>query len=138
MRIHVLGIAAVCVLGTASANAAERCAAFIAKSSSTTRAADAALVKRFAPGQIVTAADVGKVMVQGPWRLIWATPKNAERGVYFFCRGKQGGYRLAETWGGVVAPGERQGTIQWTGTIKGGGPSLKLAECFADALVAGE
>ncbi len=77
-------------------------------------------------------------MVEGPWRLIWATPRNAERGVYFFRRGEDGGYQLVEAWGGVLAPDERKDAIKWAGEIKGGGPSLQLAGCFADALLAGD
>ena len=140
MRNHVLvlGAAVIGVLVTASANGAESCAEFTEKSTPTTRATDAALVQRLDPGQSVTAEDVGKVMVEGSWRLVWAVPKNAERGVYFFRRGKEGGYQLAATWGGVLAPDEEQDGINWAGEIKGGGPSRQLAECFAKALVAGE
>ena len=138
MRTCILAAAAISVLVTPCANAAENCAAFVEKSTAATRATDAGLVQRLDPGQSVTAEGVGKVMVEGPWRLVWATPKNAERGVYFFRRGKEGDYQLAETWGGVLAPDERQDGIKWAGEIKGGGPSRQLAECFADALVAGE
>jgi hypothetical protein len=138
VRIYRLCAAVIGMLVTGSAHAAENCAALKEAATPSTRAADAALVKRLDPGQSVTAGDVGTVMVEGPWRLVWATPKNAERGVYFFRRGEDGSYQLAETWGGVMLPDERQDGIKWTTEIKGGGPSQQLAGCFADAVIAGE
>jgi hypothetical protein len=138
MRIYGFAVAAAGLLFAVPAGAADRCAALVAKQNSVTRATDAARIKRSDASASVGAADIGKVMVEGPWRVVWATPKNAERGVYFFRRGAKGLYRLAGTWGGVLAPGERQDGIKWASAIKGGGPSPRLARCFADAVIAGE
>jgi hypothetical protein len=71
------------------------------------------------------------------WRLVWATPSDAERGVFFF-RKTGARYRLIDIWGGVIARDERAGTIAWARSRKGGGPSPRLAACFADALAAGK
>jgi hypothetical protein len=138
MRIYGFAVAAAGLLFAIPAVAADRCAPLVAKQSSVTRASDAARIKRSESSALVAAADIGKVMVEGPWRIVWATPKNAERGVYFFRRGAKGFYRLAGTWGGVLAPDERQDGIKWANAIKGGGPSPRLARCFADAVIAGE
>lgn len=117
---------------------ANSCAVFVVKPTPASRAADAARVRSADRNQKIDASGIGTVMVEGPWRLVWATPKNAERGVYFFRRTKNGGYRLATTWGGILAPDERQDGITWASQIKGGGPSPKLAACFADTVIAGE
>jgi hypothetical protein len=138
MRFYCL-VAALVGLGLAApANAANSCAAFVAKQTSASKAADVARILLADRNQTFGANGIGKVMVEGPWRLVWATPKDAERGVYFFRRSKKGGYRLAKIWGGVLAPDERQDGIKWASQITGGGPSARLAGCFADAVVAGE
>jgi hypothetical protein len=102
---------------------------------SATRAADARLVS--GSGQRVTAANISYVLAEPGWRLIWATPKNAERGVFFFRKtGKT--FRLVDTWGGVIAPDERADTAKWARTRPGGGPSPRLSACFADAVADGK
>ena len=136
MRSLILGS----LMALAGANpelAAGSCAALTAKPTQVSRAGDAALVARLGK-QAVTVADIGPVMVDGPWRLVWATPHDAERGVYFFRRTGKGGYRLIDIWGGVLAPGERGNGISWARKLRGGGPSARLAGCFADAVVAGK
>jgi hypothetical protein len=138
MRIHILAAATFGLIVATPASAAGSCAAFVAKQTPASQAADAARIHRADSAQTFGSNGIGKVMVEGPWRLVWATPKDAERGVYFFRRTKKGGYRLAGTWGGVLAPDERQDGIKWASEIKGGGPSPRLAGCFADAVVAGE
>lgn len=138
--MRFLYLAALCVSTSlaAPANAADNCDAFVARQTRASQAADAARIRLADPNQTIGAKGIGKVMVEGPWRLVWATPKDAERGVYFFRRANKSGYRLAKIWGGVLAPGERQDGIKWARQIKGGGPSPRLAACFADAVVAGE
>lgn len=138
MRTCSFAAVALGLLCAAPAVAADRCAPLVAKQSAATRAADAARIRRSEASVKLASADVGRVMVEGPWRAVWATPKNAERGVYFFRRGAKGVYRLAGTWGGVLAPDERQDGISWASAIKGGGPPPRLARCFADAVIAGE
>lgn len=135
MRMTVLGLA-ITLTATTSAQASGSCAALMAKQTAVSRADDAALVARLGK-QSVAANNIGPVMFEGPWRLVWATPHDAERGVYFFRRGGKRGLRLIDIWGGVLAPGERGEGMSWARNLRGGGPSVHLAGCFADAVVAG-
>ena len=136
MRRYALGLA-IAFSVTSPAQASGNCDALVSKQTAVSRAADAALVARLGK-QSVTAANVGVVMSEGPWRLVWATPRNAERGVYFFRRSKQGGLHLIDIWGGVLAPGERSDGVSWARKLSGGGPSVRMSECFADAVIAGK
>ena len=136
MRRYALGLAIACSV-TSPAQASRNCDALVAKQTAVSRASDAALVARLGK-QSVAAANVGVVMSEGPWRLVWATPRDAERGVYFFRQSKQGGLHLIDIWGGVLAPGERGDGVGWARKLHGGGPSVRLAECFADAVIAGK
>jgi hypothetical protein len=86
--------------------------------------------------QDIKADGVTLILADGPWRLVWATPAAAERGVYFYRRGAKGGYRLIDTWGGVIAPDERAETVVWAQT-RAGHPPQRIAGCFADAVLAG-
>lgn len=87
--------------------------------------------------QRVRPADIGHVLQKGSWRLVWATPDAAERGVFFLRRDTIGAWRYADVWGGVIAPDERAGTIRWA-QQRGGDFPPALAACFADALLAGK
>lgn len=135
MRVFFLALA-ITLAATTPAQASGRCAALVAKQTAVGRAGDAALVARLGKQQLA-ASDIGPVMVEGPWRLVWATPHDAERGVYFFRREGSSGLRLIDIWGGVLAPGEREAGMGWARKLRGGGPSVRLAGCFADAVVAG-
>jgi hypothetical protein len=135
MRVTVICLA-ILFAATTSAQASGNCAALAAKQTAVSRATDAALVARLGK-QSVAAKDIGPVMFEGQWRLVWATPADAERGVYFFRRSDKGNLRLIGTWGGVLAPGERSEGIRWAQKLRGGGPSVRLAGCFADAVLAG-
>ena len=140
MRATAIAIAMGAALFTAPALAAPNaargaCAALHPPTSTAQRAADAALVTRVGK-QRVSAKQVGYVLAEGEWRLVWATPSDAERGVFFFHRAGRHGYRLVETWGGVIAPDERDSTIAWA-QARAGHPSRRLATCFVDALTAG-
>ena len=85
--------------------------------------------------QPVRGSEISDVMDGGAWRLIWATPAESERGVYFLTRrGK--GWKYVDVWGGVIAPEERASTIAWA-RQRGPGVPATLAACFADALLAG-
>ena len=99
------------------------------------QAQEAALVARLS-GQRIEAGDLGRVLAEGEWRLVWATPQEAERGV-FFLRREGAEWHLVEIWGGVITPGERADTIAWARKLPGAPPE-RLAGCFADALLAGE
>jgi hypothetical protein len=114
----------------------DRCAALRPPNSAAQRSADAALVTRVGK-QRVSAAQVGFVLAEGDWRLVWATPSDAERGVFFFHRAGRHGYRLVDTWGGVIAPDERSDTIAWA-QARAGHPSRRLAVCFVDAVIDGK
>ncbi|PTS74564.1 hypothetical protein DBR17_16890 [Sphingomonas sp. HMWF008] len=98
------------------------------------RAAEAKRIGRDAK-QTVKPDGVTLILADGPWRLVWATPAEAERGVYFYRRTAKGGYRLIDTWGGVIAPEERKETIAWA-QARAGHPPQRIADCFADALLA--
>lgn len=76
-------------------------------------------------------ASVEYILAAAPWRIVWATPQEAERGVYFFRSG-----RLVDTWGGVLAPGERRDGVNWAMAAPRRVPA-RLAGCFADAVLAG-
>ena len=73
-----------------------------------------------------------RVMRQGDWTLVWATPNDMEAGVFFLKRGAQP--ELVETWGGVATPEERAEIAQWARKLPGN-PPPELAECFASAVV---
>ena len=125
-----------CGLAVATPAAAKSsCVGLTPRLTPASRAADAQLVTR--SGQHVAAADISYVLAEPGWRLIWATPKDAERGVFFFRKtGRH--YRLVDTWGGVIAPDERAETAKWARARAGGGPSPRLSACFAGALAAGK
>ena len=77
---------------------------------------------------------IGEVLSDGKWRVIWATPENAENGVYFFRRGAKA-WRYVDVWGGVVAPGEKPGVLSWARKL---GAPPAIARCFADTAAAEE
>lgn len=135
MRTGLLVLGTLAAIAATPAAARSNCAAMTVRMTATTRAADARLVT--GTGQRTTASDVSYVMTEPGWRLIWATPKDAERGVFFFrTTGKSP--RLVDTWGGVIAPDERAGTAKWARALKGGGPSPALSACFAQAVADGK
>lgn len=84
----------------------------------------------------VRPADVSYGLGEGAWRLIWATPALAERGVFFFHK-RDGAYRLVDTWGGMLGPNERGMAAAWARKL-GGDVSRSLAQCFERALTAGK
>lgn len=133
MRIFVMALALGFVAGSVPAAARDACGALRAPAS--TRAADAALVTRIGR-QKVSAKQVGYALSEGSWRLVWATPSDAERGVFYFRRAGKG-YRLVDTWGGVIPPDERNETIAWA-HARAGHPSRRLSACFVDAVIAGK
>ncbi|MEO5866734.1 MAG: hypothetical protein ABIS14_09710 [Sphingomonas sp.] len=120
------------ILAPAAAVAGPNCTALTVRSSPTQQRADATLVTQVAH-QRVGPAQVGRVLTMGPWRFVWATPTNAERGVFLFHKEAKRGYHLVDIWGGVIMPEERADTIDWARRLKGS-PPRPLAECFADAL----
>jgi hypothetical protein len=69
-----------------------------------------------------------RVMRQGEWTLVWATPNDREAGVFFLRRGAEP--ELVEIWGGVATPEEEAEIEQWARKLAGG-PPAELAQCFA-------
>jgi len=135
MRATLLLIALAAAIAPEPAAASASCRALRVPLTQGIRAAEAARVTREA-GQRTRPADVSLVQAEGPWRLVWATPAEAERGVFFFRLGRDRRYRLIDTWGGVIQPSERAETIAWA-RARAMGPPPRLAACFADALLAG-
>ncbi|CAN5548420.1 hypothetical protein BH10PSE14_BH10PSE14_24760 [soil metagenome] len=136
MRVSLLSLAVMSGLLASPVVAApgDRCAALHPATTAAQSRADAALVTRVGK-QKVAAAQVSHVLAEGDWRLVWATPADAERGVFFFHRAGRQGYRLVDTWGGVIAPDDRSGSIAWA-QARAGHPSRRLATCFVDAVMA--
>jgi len=85
--------------------------------------------------QPVKAGEISDIMDGGDWRLVWATPAESERGVYFLTRSGSS-WKYIDVWGGVIAPEERASTIAWA-QQRGRKVPAALAICFADALLAG-
>ena len=84
----------------------------------------------------VRPADVSYVLGDSNWRLVFATPADAERGVFVLRRAGRG-YRLVDTWGGVMAPDEHGQAAAWARALSGGGVPARLAACMDRAIVAG-
>jgi len=137
MRVSPIAMAVALSLLASPVLAAPRdgCTALRAPATAAARSADAALVTRVGK-QRVSAKQVSYALSERDWRLVWATPSDAERGVFFFHRAGRAGYRLVETWGGVIAPEDRTDSIAWAQT-RAGRPSRRLATCFVDAVMAG-
>lgn len=87
-------------------------------------------------GQRVRPADVSYVLNEGPWRLVFATPRDHERGV-FVLRQNGRSYRLIETWGGVMDPEEAGQAAAWARGLSNGGVPARLAACMDRAIIAG-
>lgn len=125
-------------LALASPAQAADCAALTAKLTSATRTADAAMIRKQA-GQKVRASGIDAVLTEGQWRLVWASPVNAEQGVFFFRRTGKSGWRFVDIWGGVAAPDEREDVVKWARALGGGdGAPPRIAQCFADRVISGD
>ncbi len=126
---------AMLMMMTAAASLPAPCTALRQPNGPSVRAAEAKRIARDAK-QTVKPDGVTLILAEGAWRLVWATPTEAERGVYFYRRTAKGGYRLIDTWGGVIAPDERKETIAWA-QARVGHPPERIVGCFADAVLAG-
>ena len=76
--------------------------------------------------------NVTRVMRQGDWTLVWATPNDLEAGVFFLHR--QAKPELVETWGGIAAPDEGSAIAAWARKLPGT-PPAELSQCFASTIV---
>jgi hypothetical protein len=124
-------IAFAVLLSTASAS----CAHLAVALNPSLRRAEARQIAMLS-GQRVRASGVSYVLAERNWRLVFATPNDAERGVYVLRRSGSG-YRLIDTWGGVLAPNERGEATTWARGLKGGGVPHRLAACMDAAILAG-
>ncbi len=136
MRCVYLAFLTILMASPLPASARSSCSQMTVRLNAASRLKDARLTSTATDP--VRAANVSYVLVEPGWRVIWATPDNAERSVYFFRRLGKDSYRLVDSWGGVIAPDERKETVAWARHLKGGGPSEALSRCFAAALVAGK
>lgn len=111
------------------------CAALAPRLTQAVRRTDAARVTSLS-GQRVRAGDVSYVLSEGDWRLVFATPANAERGVFVMRRiDGRTRYRLVDTWGGVMdEPGP---AAAWARALPNGGVPARLAQCMDSAIIAG-
>ena len=134
---HAVIIASI-ALATApgTAIAADRCAGLRQSGGHAAHRADASLVSRVGR-QHVTADEIGPALAEGDWRVVFATPSNAERGVFFFKRGAGQRFRLIDVWGGVIPPDERASTIKWIAAHYHQPPML-LTACVVDTVIAGK
>lgn len=137
MRGAATAIAAALGLAVAHPAQAKTCADLFVTSTDETRADDAKVV-RLQTFQKVAARNIGKVIDDGRWRLIWATPDAAERGVYFFRHTRDHGLVYANVWGGVIAPGEEAGVARWARGLARKGPDRRTVACFIEAVKAGD
>ena len=119
-----------------SAQPSGTCAALNLRLTPAVRRAEAARVTSLA-GRRVRAPEVSRVLADGNWRLVFATPADAERGV-FVIRRTGSRYRLVDTWGGVLAPDESGAAAAWARGLPGGGVPRRLANCMNEAILAGE
>ncbi len=126
----ILIAAALLAAAPAEANS---CTGLESRATPLSRKADAALIRQLAR-QGVRASGIGQAITDGKWRVIWATPQEAENGIFFFQRQAKG-WRLKGTWGGVVAPGEQADVRSWARNI---GAPPRIARCFADRAAAEE
>jgi hypothetical protein len=122
------------LLGPVGAHAATTCASMRAAQTPAVAAADAALVSTLGRAR-VTPQEIGPVLADGPWRLVFATPTAAERGVFFFRRDLRGRFRLVEVWGGVIPPEERTETVRWISS-RYGAPAFVVG-CMVELVIAG-
>ena len=120
----------------APALASDRCATLRQPASRAARGVDAMLVSHVGR-QKVSADHVGPVLAEGDWRVVFATPGDAERGVFFFKRDGRRRFQLVDTWGGVIPPDERASTIAWIGKHYHQ-PPARLTACVVDAVIAGK
>lgn len=86
--------------------------------------------------QRIAPVDVAAVLSDGTWRLVFATPRDMERGVYVLRSDGGGRYTLVDTWGGVLEPGANDAAT-WARALPHGGVPARLARCMNAAIQAG-
>ncbi|HZH06990.1 MAG TPA: hypothetical protein VEY69_09970 [Lautropia sp.] len=111
------------------------CSAVTPRLTQAVRRTEAARVSTLA-GRRVRPAEVSHIIADRNWRLVFATPEDAERGVFVMRRSGRN-YRLVETWGGVLEPSDRGDAARWARGLPGGGVPATLANCMDRAILAG-
>jgi len=89
------------------------------------------LTKFVPPAQIT----VDRSMSIGNWTAVWATPKSAEQGVFFYSQEKSG-LKYYDVWGGYAQPAEKSSLVQWVKKLDPSAPDA-FAQCFAEKATAG-
>jgi hypothetical protein len=116
-------------------SASAGCAALAPPLTPRIRHSEAARISSLAH-QRVRPSDISYRLVEGNWRLIFATPAEAERGV-FVLRRTGARDRLVDIWGGILSPDERGQAAAWARSLPGGGVPPRIARCMDDAIGAG-
>jgi len=126
-------LASLAAMVAATPAAAENCDLYRIPLSDKLRESEAARIT--ATGQATRPGQVKLIYEERGWRLVWATPDNAERGVFFFHR-EASDYRYVDVWGGVIPPDEIGSGTRWAMKLPGGVPR-RLAQCFEKAVMRG-
>lgn len=78
---------------------------------------------------------IDKELTMGNWTAVWATPKGAEQGIFFYSQEKSG-LTYHDVWAGYATPAEKPSIVQWVKKLSPSVPN-DFAECFADTVTAG-
>jgi len=127
-------LASLAALIAATPAAAERCDSYRIPLSNKLRQFEAAQIS--ATGQTVRPGQVRLVYEDRGWQMVWATPDNAERGVFVF-RKDSGAFKYVDVWGGVLAPDEVGSGTSWAVKLPHGGVPRRLAICFEAMVMRG-
>ncbi len=85
-------------------------------------------------GQSPAQIHVQRLLTIAPWTAVWATPANAERGVFFFSNTKSG-LVYHDVWGGVASPSEQADVAHWIAKLSPIMPP-SFAQCVAQSITA--
>ncbi len=89
------------------------------------------LTKWQSPAQI----KIDKALTLENWTAVWATPQNAEQGIFFYSQEKSG-LTFHDVWGGYATPSDKPNIVQWVKKLSPSAPD-GFAECFAEIVTAG-
>ncbi len=86
------------------------------------------LTKWEPPAQI----KIGKAISLKNWTAVWATPKDAEQGVFFYSQEKSG-LTFHDVWGGFAVPSDKPDIVRWVKKLSSSVPD-NFAECAAETI----
>ncbi len=89
------------------------------------------LTKWEPPAQI----KIDKAISLKNWAAVWATPKNAEQGIFFYSQGKSG-LTFHDVWGGFALPSDKPDVVRWVKKLSSSVPD-DFAECAAEIITGG-